>query len=377
VALFFDILSFFPSADEPFPTPDVILDNGFGNPRSVFFVGGDLFVCDHSLDEIHIYRDYLSLTDTSTPDVVFNSGGPVTFGKPMDCLVDTGEDDLIVADKDDNEIYIFRDISMVADGTNPAVTVVTLDNSTPNVLNEPTGIAVTGDDLYVANKEATTSGEPCVGIYRDIDTLANGDAPDVELDSDGSFLDDTTEVNGKCKKVSVFDDVLYVSRGGTSTGDPAEIFVFNNASSLATNDLADAIIFGPASQIDTPLNTIVATDGSGNRTLWVANRVEGQNEGSPAPGLLGFFLDDPNNDIGLTDGQAADLILGIDTSLMRKMRGRTYRGKWKSGFASHAYWTALASPPRQDQCGHFTGNRKQLLGKLYTMYKKWYKTNIR
>lgn len=301
VALYFDILGFTPSTDTPFPAPDVILDNvgsGISRPRKMILTrAGDLFVCDPQSDRVSIFRNYKTLTDGAAPDVTFTSSGAIT-GSPVDCVLDESLDILMVSeggkDRGIDAVTLFYDVSQVAAGTDPVVTTVELNNA-GSLINDPNGVATAGGDLYVANY-ANNGTNPSVTIYRDIVTLANADAPDVQLSSDVSFLQTTGSTDAD--KLLVVNDTLYVATFSDA------VFVFEGASTLSTDALPDAVFAGLGTGLSNAMGLAVVTNTSGDRTLWVGN--ENCRSGAQQ-GLSAFFA--PTNG-AFTTLQTPSTILG-------------------------------------------------------------------
>lgn len=315
VALYLDVLAFNATSATAFPTPDVILDgtgSGIVRPRSLILTSRDLVVCDGATDTgtytVRIFRDYLNLTDAQAPDVIFDSSFSTPINGPASCAFDATDDILAVANYNSDTVLLISDLSTLPAGTNPVATTVTLDNAT-SLINNPLGVFISGDattsgnrDLYVANNANSGAGQACVTIYRNVGSLANAAAPSVHLDADVSFNITSSTSGSQCGKVSVFNDVLYVS---TKTND--EVFVFEGASTLTNNALPDAVLSGAGSDLQTTMDAFVSSDLSGNSILWVPSR-----DCSPSNAISAFFI--PNGG-HLIDGQQADLVLNSEARI--------------------------------------------------------------
>lgn len=321
VAIYLNVLNFFNNGGLGFPSPDIILDDvssGVGSPQGLYLTEDDLVVCDGQggfvsgtdNDSVHIFRSYRDAVDGDPADAVFSDGGSIgNLLNPNICKVDEDEDVLLISASSSSEVKIVYDFSSIPDGVDPAVTSVTLNNA-GSLVDFPVGIATAEGDLYVANANATSAGEPCVSIYRDISTLTDNQAPDVELDTDTSFIGAGGSTN--CTAVMVgnnpFDstdsDALYVS---TVLG---QVFVFEDAASLATNDLPDAVFFGPEAGLGiAPVEPLIAGD-----RLYVPNLTGGffgPTCADAAGGVVGF------SSIGsFNSAQERDFQLGADNGLL-------------------------------------------------------------
>lgn len=286
------------------PTPDVILDNatsGINWPRSVIFGGNDLYVGSNTAysgtaNDVRIFRDYRTLPNNAVPDAVLST--TATIGYVDQIVYSELDDTLVVADRStgsDGQVILFRNASAISADVAPDVVL-----NTDTEINRPHGLAIREDattsgqaDLYVANSNPAATGS-CVSIYRDIATLASGDAPDARLNEDTSFFGFDTE----CYKVDVINNILYVSALFNETG----IFIFNGADSLTDDAIPDVILSNPTSGVLDPLNVTVV-----NNTLWVADGSEEDDCGAHAS-LLGYAnaetTDANGNTVsGLTSGQ--------------------------------------------------------------------------
>jgi len=294
VWLYFDIF-----AGDGLQAPDVFLDNvtsGIDRPRSVVLAGDDLYVSNNGNDTVTIFRDYLILADSQAPDVAL---GPVaginlavSAGPGQILVVD---DRLFLVDRGDNEILIFNNADAIAADVAPWRT---LDNLGSGIDN-PRGIAVANDVLYVANVN-----DDNVTIYNDVPTLGNGDPPDVTLGATTSFLDAT---GGGTQTVDVFNNILYVTTGNST------LFVFSPADALVDDQTPDAVLGGPSSLFDSPSDMQVV-----NNILFVA---DANWSSSDFAGVLGFTPAD-----ALTIGQVPSIVLDPVESGVRASLALGYAG---------------------------------------------------
>ena len=253
VYIYYDVLN-----NGPNQAPDVILDNatsGIVGPRTVDVDNNALAVGNLFADTVTIFDGFLSLADAQAPDVTLDNAIS-TIDKPSDLQFFNG--DLYVASQDDDTVLIFRNIAATIAGGVPVAPDVTLDNAGSG-LNRPTGLAVVGGTLYVANKDADT-----VTIFNDVATLANGDPPDVTLDNAGSGLDGPI-------RVFIFNNVLYVTDEDPNQGS---VVGFSPANALVDAQ-APSFALGLPGQVDCPISVAIA----GGR-LWVSQGDD--------PGLVAF-----------------------------------------------------------------------------------------
>lgn len=302
------------------PAPDVVIGTSEINwPARIVIADGDLFVSNSgenvsgtNIGSVLIYRNYLTLQDNDAADVVLDAtGSNVGTAKQIQVF----GNDLFLADWGTNgstssTTKIWRDVDTLASHDAPDVV---LDNATSlNVDSRGLYVASTpsgGSDLYVGNWE-NNSTTPCTLIFRDQASLTSTVAPDVVLTNNTSFLDlGSVQTSGGCRDVLVNNNILYVAYGYSD-----HIFIFNNASALADNDLPDMILsgFGTGSK----LNTITSMEVF-NGALFVTNHNETDSATgtccfstypSTLPGLNVFL-----NAGDLTSGQAPDATLTLSS----------------------------------------------------------------
>ncbi|MCC6490111.1 MAG: hypothetical protein IT364_21675 [Candidatus Hydrogenedentes bacterium] len=257
--LYFDVLSGDNQQD-----PDIVLDAAeipsIARPISTVLTEDDLYVAGDDSWVVNIWRDYRSLVDKGNgglqPDVELT--GLETLAYPQQIIVSS------------NRLFVLNRNPFIDSGKNGftyGVHVffdaagITGDRAPDRVFSDaidPMGMAVDGDDLYVAD---ALGGR--VLIYRDIDEEVLPPKAllpyDVELsgpswaylDGDGPLLP---------LRVDVFDNTLYVTTASNF------LFVFDSADTLASLAEPSAVIAESNGALATPWGA----EAVGNR-LFVGN----------------------------------------------------------------------------------------------------------
>ena len=227
VHIFYDVFSGEQGAEgigaDDLKYPDVTLDNSFlpegdddddddmriDNPRSIVINDGRLYVANRVGQgscggNVMIWNDYLSLTDGQAPDVVLDDdcGGTSMIQSPTDIVV--SGNDLYVTNNSsswDEDISIFRDVSTLASGDAPDAMIGNSD------IANPSGITISADRLFVADK-----WDDQILIYDDASALTTGAAPAAVIggdgDGDGDFYNP-----GDVRRLDDVNGTLYVGTG--------------------------------------------------------------------------------------------------------------------------------------------------------------------
>src|SRR5262249_25385273 len=140
---------------------------------------------------------------------------------------------------------------------------------------------------------------------------------------DTSFFD--TSNDQTAQDVYVADDNLFVAvsfetsggGGGLTTRDTSAIFIFHGASTLVSDALPDAILFGDNSRIDVyatgpngESGGLRVLTGPSNHELIIGNTNFQQGVCTDAPGIVGFFGNDSATGLAsLFTGQSASVVL--------------------------------------------------------------------
>lgn len=278
--------------------PDVTLNEAKSkiiHPASVVLSGNDLYVANladvGTTENVVIFRNYLGLSNNAAPSVQLKPGAPATIHGPVSISVSQNANTMAVANNTDNNVLLFGSIKTLAANVAPTAIL----NNANSLINDPRGLTIIDDentsnpsDLYVANHANASGALASVTIYRDVATIATNDVPDTRLNADTSFMATGCAPNN----VDVINNTLYVSTDSSACG----IFIFNNASTLATDALPDVVLTGLSGFYFSARNVAIANNG-----LFVADAGDATSC-SNNPGLFGFFPAD-----GLTSSQAPDL----------------------------------------------------------------------
>ena len=158
-------------------------------------------------------------------------------------------------------VMIWNDFLNLTNGQAPNVILDDHCTGTSGV-RDPSDITISGDDLYVADQSNNWNNYSEVKIFRDIPTLASGDAPDAVLgnESGGGYGDGDGDGDGDMDSIGILigvkaeNDKLYVSGAGFPSGDGDGdgdsdwgFGVYNDASTLMTGDTPDVTIAVPGS----------------------------------------------------------------------------------------------------------------------------------
>jgi hypothetical protein len=192
----------------------------------------DLIVGSREGDAILVFEDIVNHSGLGADRVFSSVGSSIDNGGRMDFENDT----LVVANRDNGSILVFRNFSTLADESAPDASVF---------VNRPNGIALVGGDLYVGSNNGNN-----VQIFRDVGTLASGDPPDLILSVPG-----TASFNCPADLI-VVNDTLYVADRCSD-----RIYVWNGAAALAANVGADVELTH-----DSPRRIRIA-----DNVLWVAS----------------------------------------------------------------------------------------------------------
>jgi len=277
-------------------------DCDFGWMCHVQFFGGDLYAKTCSTPRVCIFRDYLTLTDSSTTDGILGTTTGMLNGRGRMGL---GGGVLSVGNHTDDEVLIFDAPDTITgnDATAPDVVLVT-------DINQPTSQFHYNNMLFVSNGTAATDGDNVVSIWNDLSGLIAGGvdtAPDVELDEDTSFLDGPGLGSGGAKRAIVSNNRLFVATGVNWFGG---IFIFNGADSLVDHALPDAVlgaVFNP-----TGFGVHFPNDDDDNVTGNIARLWVGHGNGSNCTGGDSVAATVWENADSLVDGQTPVGLLGDD-----------------------------------------------------------------
>ena len=213
--------------------PDIYLgdplsggDNDFNKPTELYLGNNTLIVSNGSSNRVHIFRDYMNLTDEAEPDVALTSGN----GSGIDnTRIASDGTDLYVSEKDDDEVTIFRDISTLASGDSPDVTI--------SGFNRPMDIEVHNNKLYVVDRD-----DDALYVFNNASTLANpltvADA-DVSIDEGNGPL-----IGAQPRRIDILNNSLFISStSGYGSGDnKGNVAIYNNINSLTTDQDPDSVL---------------------------------------------------------------------------------------------------------------------------------------
>jgi hypothetical protein len=283
--------------------PSAILDftgSDIDGPRHVFLSDDDAFVSEDDEAEVHIFRDYQTLSNGNAPDVTL--GAVATISAPD--MVRSYNDILIVADSGDDTIKLWDNESALAADTLPTTE---LDTAT-SLIDDAQGFWYADDTLWVANSGGDSTGvtdEECVVRFDGLAAIAAGGvavAPDGVLNQDDSFLD----FGYPCKRVYVdpISNVLYVMTNDSDDTDDNGLFVFADADAVDDGDLPIAVIGATGAILQNPMNARRFND-----RIYVAQvNQDDEDDCTNFPGVHAWDLNATNG--AILSGQRPSVALG-------------------------------------------------------------------
>ncbi|MDZ4859344.1 MAG: hypothetical protein SGI88_10215 [Candidatus Hydrogenedentes bacterium] len=256
ILLYFDVLN-----AGSRPNPDVVLSGDvlpIGHPDSIIFDGADMYVGDSVMGTVSIWRDYRSIGNNQSADVVL--GIPSGIASARKIALDNGI--LVVLDTEENKVLLFRHASTLNDGDAPDVVLENVGNARD--------MAVADGNLFVSSFSFVgESAQGKVHVFRDLATI-EADAPRDVVLTGPSFLDQPFVWPDT---LAVFNNHLFVFGQFTH-----HIFVFSSADDLVHQQPPDLVFGGPATAGLSSITSFAAW----NESLFVANDEFSQNIGIAA-----------------------------------------------------------------------------------------------
>ncbi len=180
---------------------------------------GVLFIASESNDTIAVYDSFLTATGTRQPDRNV-TGEASMIDNPTSVAIDQLNDVLYVINKQDENVYVFEDVSLETfDGEVEPSRMFTRNSGT-----------FSPDQVYFANGTVYVADDEVIYMFDDNGTLDGSVQPDRQFSS--GLFGSNTRFN---ISVDSRDRMILTDRG-------SEVFIYNNASQIDGSPMPDLTI---------------------------------------------------------------------------------------------------------------------------------------